>query len=78
VDVVLRRLIEIANRLKNHKSRVAFTLHDSIVIDLAAEDKGLIPELINLFGQNELGDFKVNVQVGRDFGTMKDLNLKTK
>lgn len=78
VDVVLRRLIEIADRLKDHKSRVAFTLHDSIVIDLANEDRGLIPELINLFERNELGRFKANVQAGRDFGTMKPLSLKTK
>lgn len=75
VDVVLRRLIQISDRLRNLKSRVAFTLHDSVVIDLANEDRGLIPELINLFGHNELGDFKVNVQAGRDFGTMKELKL---
>ena len=75
VDVVLRRLIQITERLRDLKSRVAFTLHDSIVIDLSNEDRGLIPELINLFGQNELGRFKVNVQAGRDFGTMKALNL---
>ncbi len=75
VDVVLRRLIQISERLRDLKSRVAFTLHDSIVIDLSNEDRGLIPELINLFGQNELGHFKVNVQAGRDFGTMRALNL---
>jgi len=75
VDVVLRRLIQISERLRDLKSRVAFTLHDSVVIDLSNEDRGLIPELINLFGQNELGHFKVNVQAGRDFGTMKALNL---
>ena len=75
VDVVLRRLIQINERLRDLKSRVAFTLHDSVVIDLANEDRGLIPELINLFGHNELGDFKVNVQAGRDFGTMKELKL---
>ena len=78
VDVVLRRLIEINKSLRGTESRVAFTLHDSVVIDLADKDRRLIPELINLFGQNELGHFKVNVQVGRDFGTMKPLNLKTK
>jgi len=75
VDAVLRRLIELSRFLSTTKSRVAFTLHDSVVIDLADEDRGLIPELINLFGQNELGRFKVNVQVGRDFGRMKALNL---
>lgn len=75
VDVVLRRLVEINERLRDSRTRIAFTLHDSIVLDLADEDRGLIPELINLFGQNELGRFKVNVQVGRDFGKMKALNL---
>ena len=78
VDVTLRRLIEIHERLRDCRSRIAFTLHDSIVIDLATEDRGMIPELINLFGQNELGHFRVNTKVGRDFGNMMDLVLKTK
>jgi len=78
VDIVLRRLIGIHERLRASKSRVAFTLHDSIVIDLSDEDRGLIPELINLFAETELGQFKVNVQAGRDFGSMKELSLKTK
>jgi len=78
VDVTLRRLIEINERLRDCRSQIAFTLHDSIIIDLAASERGMIPELINLFGQTELGHFKVNTKVGRDFGNMVDLVLKTK
>ena len=36
----------------------------------------MIPELINLFADTELGRFKVNTKVGRDFGNMADLILK--
>jgi hypothetical protein len=78
VDIVLRRLIRIHDRLKRTKSRVAFTLHDSIVIDLSNEDRGMIPELINLFAETELGHFKVNVQAGRNFGSMRELPLNSK
>ena len=55
---------------------MAFTLHDSIVIDLAYGERKMIPELINLFGQTEFGTFKVNTKVGLDFGNMTDLILK--
>ena len=54
VDVVLRRLIEINKSLRGTESRVAFTLHDSVVIDLADKDRRLIPELINLLVRTSL------------------------
>tara|TARA_B100001250_G_scaffold414579_1_gene454124 strand:+ start:7736 stop:8959 length:1224 start_codon:yes stop_codon:yes gene_type:complete len=76
VDVTLRRLIEVHNHLRNYRSRIAFTLHDSIVIDLAYGERKMIPELINLFSQTEFGTFKVNTKVGLDFGNMTDLILK--
>ena len=76
VDITLRRLIDLHRRLRGCASRIAFTLHDSIVIDLASEERKMIPELINLFADTELGQFKVNTKVGRDFGNMVDLILK--
>ena len=46
-------------------------IHDSMVIDFAREDKTLLPELIKVFGETDLGEFKVNTRVGTTFGNMK-------
>ena len=72
---VLRQMIKISNYLKGAKSYVAFPIHDSIVLDLSVEDKEKLPELLNIFSDTELGKFKVNVSVGKDFGNLKKLEV---
>ena len=74
-DVLLRRMIAISEKLKDRKTHVAFSIHDSIVLDLCNEDRDLLLEVIEEFSKTELGDFKVNVSVGKDFGNMKALNI---
>ena len=78
VDITLRRLIELDKLLTGTKSRVAFTLHDSVVIDLSDSDRHLVPRMVEIFGNTELGRFKTNVSAGRDFGSMKALRLPQK
>ena len=75
VDITLRRLIEIDRLLADTNSRVAFTLHDSVVIDLSDSDRHLVPRMVEIFGNTELGRFKTNVSAGRDFGSMSALRL---
>tara|TARA_B100000900_G_C20545336_1_gene702283 strand:- start:26 stop:1210 length:1185 start_codon:yes stop_codon:yes gene_type:complete len=72
---VLRQMIKISNYLKGSKSYVAFPIHDSVVLDLSVEDKEKLPELLEIFSQTELGKFKVNVSVGKDFGNLKKLEV---
>ena len=72
---VLRQMIEVSNYLKGCKSYVAFPIHDSIVLDLSVEDKEKLPELLNIFSDTELGKFKVNISVGKDFGNLKKLEV---
>ena len=45
-------------------------IHDSIVIDFAREDKGILENLIKEFGNTDLGIFKVNASLGTSFGNM--------
>ena len=68
---VLRQMIKVSNYLKGCKSYVAFPIHDSIVLDLSAEDKEKIPEIIDIFSDTALGKFKVNVGVGQNFGNLQ-------
>jgi len=72
---VLRQMIKLSNYLKGCKSYVAFPVHDSVVLDLSVEDKERLPELLNIFSNTELGKFKVNVSVGKNFGNLKKLEV---
>ena len=78
VDITLRRFIELDTLLRDTKSRVAFTLHDSVVIDLSDSDRHLVPRMVEIFGRTELGRFKTNVSAGKNFGSMKPLRLPQK
>ena len=73
---VLRQMIKVSSYLKDSKSFVAFPVHDSIVIDLATEDKHKLDELVNIFSETELGRFMTNISVGHNFGNLKKLEVK--
>ena len=68
-------MIKVSNYLKGTKSYVAFPIHDSIVLDLSVEDKERLPELLEIFSHTDLGNFKVNISVGTNFGNLKKLEV---
>ena len=74
-DLFLRRLCEVHKFLKDRKSHISFCVHDSMVLDLAEEDKSVLPEIIKLFSDTELGTFKVNMSAGHNFGEMQEVQI---
>ena len=72
-DMVLRQLIKVYELLKEHKSHIAFVIHDSLVIDLAKEDKPLLKDIFNVFSKTDLGEFLISVKAGKNFGQMKEI-----
>jgi hypothetical protein len=75
-DLVLRQAIKVYNLLKNSKSHIAFIIHDSLVIDLAKEDKGLLESIFSTFSKTSLGEYDISVQAGKNFGEMKEIKWK--
>tara|TARA_Y100001973_G_C5190124_1_gene330450 strand:+ start:344 stop:1516 length:1173 start_codon:yes stop_codon:yes gene_type:complete len=69
-DLFLRRMIDVWERLESRRSHIAFSVHDSLVIDYHYEDRDILREIINIFGDTELGIFKVNMRVGENYGKM--------
>ena len=65
-DMVLDRMVAIYKLLQGRKSYVAFTLHDSVIIDFASEDKELIKPIIEEYRNTKLGRFVTNVSAGKD------------
>ena len=74
-DLVFEQMYKIWEFLEDKKSFIKFCNHDSLVIDLAEEDKYEITKLLDTFKQTRYGLFKVNVSAGRDLGEMKKLKL---
>ena len=70
-DNTMDRFNKISKYLIGKKSHVSFVIHDSVIIDLHEEDSGLIPYLVQIFGDTKLGKFKVNVSLGKSLGSMK-------
>jgi hypothetical protein len=72
-DLFLRQMIKINKILENSESRIAFSLHDSVIIDMAEQDKYLLPNLIEVFSDTDFGKYLVNVKAGKTFGNMRKL-----
>ena len=74
-DAFLTQCHKIWQKLSEYKTNIAFLLHDSVVLDFASDERHLIPEMIDLFSQNDLGKFKVNVAIGKNYGDMRGLAI---
>ena len=75
-DLFLRRMNKIDALLKNKKSFISFSIHDSLIIDMTKDEKHLIEPLIMEFSNTDLGRFKTNVSIGKNFGSMKEIQWK--
>ena len=74
-DLTIDRAVELDKLLEGTKSKVAFIVHDEIVLDIHEEDRYRIPELKEVFQNNKLGSFRANVKAGKSYGELKELKL---
>jgi len=74
-DLTIDRAVALDRFLENTQSKVAFIVHDEIVLDIHEDDKYLIPELKEVFQNNKLGSFRANVKAGKNYGELKELKL---
>mgnify|MGYP003650861426 CR=1 FL=1 len=57
--------------LKEKQSTVAFSVHDSLVIDMSLEDTEVVKHIVEEFAETPFGKFKVNVNVGKNYGNLR-------
>ena len=74
-DQVLENAYKIQRMLRGKKSTIAFTLHDSIILDMSQEDVIMLREIKKQFEQTRWGNFVSTCKVGKTFGDLKDLNI---
>ena len=71
--MVLRQAINLDKLLENNKTKIAFIVHDSVVLDMSRDDAGLVKEIFRTFSNTDFGNFKTNVSAGKNFGDLKTL-----
>ncbi len=74
-DQVLENAYKIQKMLKGKKSTIAFTLHDSIILDMAQEDAIMLKDIKNQFDATRWGRFVSTCKIGKTFGNLKELKL---
>ena len=74
-DLVLDRAVKLDEYLEGKKSFVSHIVHDEIVIDLADEERHLVPEIKAIFAQNQLDTFLVNMKAGKNYFELDELQL---
>lgn len=74
-DMVLDRMVAVHKLLEGRKSKIALTLHDSIILDFSSDDKDLIKDIINKYRNTRLGNIKTTISAGKDLYNLKVINL---
>ena len=74
-DIVLENAYKIMKFLKGKKSFVAFTMHDSVVLDFCKEEHGLVNEIKDIFEINMFGRFLSTVNIGKNYGNLKEIKV---
>lgn len=72
-ELFLDQVTKVNKLLNGRKSFISFMVHDSVVIDLAKEDKKLITNIVKTFGKTRLGNFPVNISAGKDYGQLRKI-----
>ena len=74
-DQVLENAYKIQKMLKGKKSTIAFTLHDSIILDMSQEDVIMLRDIKSQFEKTRWGDFASTCKIGKTFANLKELKL---
>lgn len=62
-DMVLEQAFKLRNILRGKRTRIAFIIHDEVVLDVAQEDKNELSKLKKAFETTRFGKFPVNSKI---------------
>jgi len=74
-DMFLRQMIKVRESLEGKDSYIAFSLHDSIVLDFSEKNMRDLVKLKEVFEDTQFGKLLVNVSAGKSFGEMKKIKI---
>ena len=74
-DLVMDRASALDAFLEDKKSFISHIVHDEVVIDFCDDERDLIHEIREIFSDNKLAKFHVNLSAGKDYFNLSELNL---
>ena len=74
-EMTLKQIIRISKLLEGAKSFIAFTMHDSVVLDMSHDERSLLMVMLYSFASTDLGEYLVNISAGENYGAMRNLTL---
>jgi hypothetical protein len=74
-DQVLENAYKIQKMLKGKKTNIAFTLHDSIILDISREDAIMLRDIKKQFEHTRWGSFASTCKIGKTFGDLKEMKI---
>ena len=75
-DLIMDRASQVKKMLEGLESKIAFIIHDSIVLDCSKIDTQVINGIVAEFSTTPFGDFLTNVSAGKNFGEMKKICIQ--
>lgn len=71
-DMFFEQVYKVLNYIKSNKikSKISFTLHDSLVLDIKNDEKQHFNNIKAIFKNTRFGDFLINESKGSNYGTM--------
>ncbi len=75
-DLALLQFLKVDQLLRTHGTgtRIAFLIHDAVVLDFKKEDEHLINSIVELMSSTRFGSFKINMSSGKTLGKMKGMS----
>ena len=70
-DLFLEQVYKIFQLLGGKKSYISMLVHDSMVIDFAKEDHGLVHQIKDMFVDTRFGKFKTGIKVGNNLSDLR-------
>lgn len=74
-DLVIERAMAIKKILENKKTFISHIMHDEIVLDLSDDERSILPEIKDIFSNNKMGKYEVNVSAGKNYYDMEKLGI---
>ena len=74
-DIVIDNAYKIMKMLKNKRTKIAFTLHDSIILDFCKYDINMLYDIKSQFESTPWGKFLSTCKAGRNFGELKEIKI---
>lgn len=70
-DTFLEKAVELFYRLRRFETKIAFLVHDELVLDVKRSEIEKLKPLLRNFGNTRHGHYLLNIAVGMNYGEMK-------